>query len=772
MPLKRKQLKMPLAGQRGQIFVIVMLFMVLGSLVLGPLLAYLGTAFQAGGIYHGKTDRFYAADSGIEDAIWQIKYDHLDAQFASYNPPYDAYDFTTAWEYQLEEAVNGEAVDVSIQNVWLPTVTPTDLGITWQDARAGVESNKLIVTGTASSETTYKIKITFNPDEGEEESLAVESIGIWLPLGFTYQGNCNILGYEPLEDYYPQVNVTEHDGGQAVVWEFASPAPFTAFPGVNPEAFPLVTEVTFGYDSTLEDVQPAAVAWMTTSGVAGLRISWDADTKIYRINASADRTEIETYAVRCELRKMGAAIAGDYRAIGNSLMIDYYYDPWEIRETLLPESSTAVSDIPADAEVMAAYLYWSGWFEGVETTMLSDTCSNFGKWISGSNWNIYWGSFVSHYSHGQEDTRYCTLKNNLNLHYYDPDTVRVTWEQWESGDLEEYDALKYQFSADGGYHWSEKFIAFAGNIGDEPQSFSCFIPEEYLTSQFRFRFYLDNFSGGDEYCYVDNFAVQEMDDKIDTGDTDAIFKINGVQVYLDEQGDPQTGSGQIEAAAWEVLENQPGEYSYACHQDVTELIQAYSNLGDSQNHTGNGLYTVGDVDADTGQHWSYAGWSLIVIYASPATAGHQLYLYDNFAWAKENQNLDFDNDGEPGGSISGFIVPDQITGEVNAATLTCFVAEGDDWLNGDRLIFKGTALSDGFGTGDVWNSKSIGMSEDGMDIDTFNVTWASGLLEPGDTTAQLDLPTGTDNWNLIYIILSFRSKTTTGGTSHYVIHGG
>ena len=65
----------------------------------------------------------------------------------------------------------------------------------------------------------------------------------------------------------------------------------------------------------------------------------------------------------------------------------------------------------------------------------------------------------------------------------------------------------------------------------------------------------------------------------------------------------------------------------------------------------------------------------------------------------------------------------------------------------------------------------MGMSEDGVDIDTFYVTWASGLLDPGDSTAQLDMPTTTDNWNLIYIILSLRSETVTGGTTPYVIHG-
>jgi len=44
-------------------------------------------------------------------------------------------------------------------------------------------------------------------------------------------------------------------------------------------------------------------------------------------------------------------------------------------------------------------------------------------------------------------------------------------------------------------------------------------------------------------------------------------------------------------------------------------------------------------------------------------------------------------------------------------------------------------------------------------------------IELGDTSAQVDLPTKTDSWNLVYIILSFRSETTTGGTITYLIRG-
>jgi hypothetical protein len=66
---------------------------------------------------------------------------------------------------------------------------------------------------------------------------------------------------------------------------------------------------------------------------------------------------------------------------------------------------------------------------------------------------------------------------------------------------------------------------------------------------------------------------------------------------------------------------------------------------------------------------------------------------------------------------------------------------------------------------------------DGIDIDTLGVdppngryiTWNSGILNEGDTSAHIDLVTHQDVWNLVYIILSFRSSTTTGGDINYLI---
>jgi hypothetical protein len=143
-----------------------------------------------------------------------------------------------------------------------------------------------------------------------------------------------------------------------------------------------------------------------------------------------------------------------------------------------------------------------------------------------------------------------------------------------------------------------------------------------------------------------------------------------------------------------------------------------------------------------------------------------------------NCNVDFDGDGQAGGTISGFLVPDPIAGEVNAAQITCFVGEGDECFGDhppndiDCLILNGHKLSNSVSPqNNVWNSKSPDLVQDGIDIDTFNITWASDILEADDSSAQVDLQTGTDSWNLVYIILSFRSSTVTGGTITYLLRG-
>jgi len=59
----------------------------------------------------------------------------------------------------------------------------------------------------------------------------------------------------------------------------------------------------------------------------------------------------------------------------------------------------------------------------------------------------------------------------------------------------------------------------------------------------------------------------------------------------------------------------------------------------------------------------------------------------------------------------------------------------------------------------VWSLTSLGLVEDEIDIDTFEVHYPT--IRPGDVSARVDVSTGIDFWNLVYITLSYCSEITS-----------
>ncbi|MBN2074468.1 MAG: hypothetical protein JW762_02845 [Dehalococcoidales bacterium] len=758
--------------QKGSVLVLVLVMFLVGSSLCVILLQSSISGMLTGQVYENKAAELYAADAGIEDARWIIKYDYLDTFLTS--PTYEYYKFSNDWTYSTSELINGENVTITIENVWIPVDIPAPSDSV---ARAIVEEEKLIIT-SANGSSSYNIIITYFPEVGDD--LKVESIGVWLPRGFRYvSGSSNM---EP--PFTDNITVVSHAGNEAVIWNFTS-EDFDNLPGVNPANSPRVAEITFQLDSELSDTDPDTVAWISTSNVADIPFSWESDVKVYKATSIAGTTAIEAWMAKSETRLLSGGIAGDYIASGNSLMIDADHDG-QFRDTLLSESSANVSEIPVDATVRAAYLYWTGWRNGVE---FYDTCNNFDNWNNGSAWSISSSRFRGHYSSGiVPAARTVTLNESVNLSGFIEGDVKVMWNQSEYGTLESGDKLWFAFSSDNGSSWGGNIKAFEN---DNPAStFEYDIPQACLTENFSMRFYIEGFDGYYEYCYIDTITVttSEM-----IPDTSIEFKIDGNQVYFAGDGTPTMGAEKIVAGWSDSMENfigaTPEGYSYVCFKDVTALVKAFSPKAPDPaiNHPGNAVYTVGDVAADTistgytsgsESYLAYAGWSMVIIYSSAETQGHSLYLYDTFLHCDGNQNFDFDQDGSPGGTITKFLVPEPVAGEVNAAKMTVFVGEGDDGWTGDYLKFNGTKFWDGTNSNqnnagnpnNCWNGMSLGMTADGVDVDTFYVTWASGLLMPGHTTAQIDLETGTDEWSLIYIILSFRDETRTGDALSYLIN--
>ncbi len=254
-------------------------------------------------------------------------------------------------------------------------------------------------------------------------------------------------------------------------------------------------------------------------------------------------------------------------------------------------------------------------------------------------------------------------------------------------------------------------------------------------------------------------------------DKEVSFKVNGQQVYFDEdeQAALAENDEQITATKWWIKDNSDiyaHTYSYSCFLDVTELVKLGLETTTPGTTNGNGEYTVGDVDGTLGLETSYAGWSLIIIYSSPSELAQNLYLYDDFLFAGQYTTHTF--------TIEGFQAPEDAE-----AKLTCFVGEGDPQYGDHQKSTYGHPLSDDedyitFNDNylfelpvnpqyNVWNSESSGLGGEeisGVDIDTFDVS--SPIIQPGATWAEVGLGTGYDVWSMVYIILSFRSNIPGG----------
>jgi len=89
--------------EKGQVLIMALILLLISGLIAAPLLSYMNTGLTAGGVYEKKTDELYAADAGVEDAIWKIQ------QGVTPICPADP-----DWSYNIITDVNGKSVHITI----------------------------------------------------------------------------------------------------------------------------------------------------------------------------------------------------------------------------------------------------------------------------------------------------------------------------------------------------------------------------------------------------------------------------------------------------------------------------------------------------------------------------------------------------------------------------------------------------------------------------------------------------------------------------------
>ncbi len=203
--MKRRLIKV-IKGEKGQALPAVLILLVLGGLLIAPCLSYAATSLNSGRVIEKNVNGLYAADAGIEDALWRLK-----------NDPPASYPYS----YQLPD-VDGLSVTVLMEQV------TTLYGIVV--GSPGEHSDYLETDGGMTYDELgaylYAITIT-NKDESV---IHLSEILVNLPPSFEYiPGSTD--GDFTTDD--PEIK-GDPDNGITLVWDFQSPRPAIAS-APNPE---------------------------------------------------------------------------------------------------------------------------------------------------------------------------------------------------------------------------------------------------------------------------------------------------------------------------------------------------------------------------------------------------------------------------------------------------------------------------------------------------------------------------------------------------------
>jgi len=703
-------MKRLMKDQKGQLLIGTLLLLLIGTLIIVPTLGLMGTGITSGRVYEQKDDEIYAADSGVEDALWHIRNDNIAAPLGA---GYNEYDYFTNYPYAYNLTVNGKNVAVNITNEWIPKDISAPSA---QTAKQIIDNETLIIVGYPSSTAfTYVIKIVYNWDTtAHRDALQVKTIGIWLSPGYGYVTGSSDFEKASGKSYYSVPTVSNYKGGFAVVWNFNNVA-LSSFPNKVTDS-PLVETFTFQYTGPAGQVPELVASWVQTKdNVPGTNYnySWDDSIRLYKIVSQAGDVTVEAHGGKTKFRKLKSTISSDYAVAGNTLMTTLSGNPSQYRDKLFAESSSTMTRIPLqsipasgivpagyipeEATIDKVYLYWSGWID-------------YHYWYKSGFFGYTWGEIPAlKYS---SNTKAQLIANSM------------------------VNMVKFAVSGGAGSSAQTETANVSGvhNGG---------VPDIQITQA------SDCIGATDSWEYS---CFKDVTNLVVSGNVT-------VQQYI-ENAMKTAGSGTV-------------TFTVGHANEVRGLFRSgYPSYNFSLYNTGqNTSYPLGTPafkypggSYDTEYQWAYADWSLIIFYSSPALIQRQLYLYDNIITVPYHSGGEEIDHPFP---VGGFLAPPVMSAN-DTSHITYFVGEGDyeSIYSGSKVKVNSNWLSDppGNPVEDVLNSYSSGLpvtNTDGEDVDTFVLP--TGCILPYDTSATITLASTIETYTFVYLVLSFRSELTTGG---------
>jgi hypothetical protein len=270
-------------------------------------------------------------------------------------------------------------------------------------------------------------------------------------------------------------------------------------------------------------------------------------------------------------------------------------------------------------------------------------------------------------------------------------------------------------------------------------------------------------------------------------------------------------AGTVVADTWFISEgsnNVQPSYQYSCFADVTAQVTAIRTTLPGARFTVAGVHahssfphSGGICDtSDPTIDWSRspnAGWSMVIIYSSAQKQTHQIFLYTGCEHLYGSSH-EF--------TITGFATPSALDlgGGTNEAKMTVFASEGDvnypstpatEYLGfrGQQSpsyyqlygvsgtagqytwdVFNSISSATGFASSAISTCSAAGQIS-GIDIDTYTTTNPSGgtplynIVKPLDTSARINVvsgdgsPNNGDGFEVIYVVFSVRSTAIPAG---------
>lgn len=190
-------------SEKGQALPITLALLVLGGLMIVPTLNHAATGLNSGKAVKAHVYGTYAAEAGVEYAIWCL--------MNSTTPP-----------TQLSETINGMTVAIQAEDMGTYTLYFGEV------IQADSHYNYLDIDGEMVWEESaqaykYTITVTWQPHPGAP-TIHLEEVGARLPVGYSYQEESADDFSSNLSQDEPEEAVDGYDA-QLLNWEFSTPLP-------------------------------------------------------------------------------------------------------------------------------------------------------------------------------------------------------------------------------------------------------------------------------------------------------------------------------------------------------------------------------------------------------------------------------------------------------------------------------------------------------------------------------------------------------------------